>query len=180
MKKFANSGFGILAFTIIPLFISLFVDGKTLIENIHKLINYMINIDSKYIPYIIALILSLIILLVLLYNKKKKEHFQILITLIEKAEDIYYMEIDDLIAKFKTYTIGNNEEHNKIIDALNESIKGSVENIKNGIFTPKEAKAEIGKDESVKIGFEANKQNIEKKRNELAEFIKTFKQTDNL
>lgn len=189
MKNFIKTPLVTLISIISPFIVFPFVDGEALVKSIKKFIEFMIQIDSKYIPFIIAIILSFIIFLILRYNRKKSKQkedynsekskqekdFERLISFFEKRDELYYMVIDDLIAKFKTYVIGNNDEHSKIIDALNESIKGSIENIKNGIFIPKEAKVEIGKDKRVKVAFDINKQHIENEKNKLKELVKDLK-----
>lgn len=177
---------------ISPLFIFLFVDGTALVKSIEKFIKFMIQLDSKYVPFIIAIILSFIIFLILTYNRKKskreevskllialqKEDFEWLITFFKKSEEIFYMQINDLISKFKTYTIGNNDEHEKIIKSFNEAIKGTVDNLQKGDYTPKEAIAEIGKDERVKIAFDENKKHIEREREKLKELFNKWKKNE--
>ena len=145
----------------------------------------MIQIDSKYIPFIIAITLSIIIFLIITYNRRKskqeeifeqliavqEKHFKWLIIFFRKSEEMYYMEISNLIAIFKTYVIGNNEEHSKIISAFNEALKGTVDNLQKGDYIPKEAIAEIGKDERVKIQFDEIEKHIEREREKLKEMF---------
>jgi len=49
MKNFIKTPLGILMSSISPLVIFSFVDGKTLIDNIRKFKDFMIQLDTKYI-----------------------------------------------------------------------------------------------------------------------------------
>jgi len=85
-----------------------------------------------------------------------------------KQTNLINTQFNDLIARFKTYTNGNNKEHELLIESMNEAISGTVENLKNKVYTPKEIKLKIGSDENVQLGFKQSEKLIKK---EIEEFI---------
>ena len=174
MKKFITKSFMILVCCLIPMVTFMFVDGELFVENVKRFIKFMMSIDVKYIPFLVSIVITLIVFFILIHLRKKikrnedDEGFE---QFLMQREEIFYMQVNDLISKFKTYTIGNNDEHEKIIKSFNEALKGTVDNLQKGDYIPKEAIVEIGKDERVKIAFDDNKKHIEREREKLKELF---------
>lgn len=132
----------------------------------------MINIDYKYVPFVFAFFISILIFVFLLYFEKKKnskKQFNDLLFFIMNREELFYLQIKNLIDKFKTYSIGNNEEHAIIIEKFNEALNNNYESLKKGIVSNNLCKTDIGKDEKVNISFNLIEEILQKKRIELKE-----------